>query len=39
VKNDLDQREDIRGMIQHPIWSRFGIRRPLAALKNDVQAC
>jgi hypothetical protein len=39
VKNDLDQREDIRGIIQHPIWSRFGIRRPSAALGNDVQAC
>jgi hypothetical protein len=39
VKNDLDQTEDIRGIIQRPIWSRFGIRRPLAALRNDVQAC
>jgi hypothetical protein len=39
VKNDLDQREDIRGIIQRPIWSRFGIRRPLAALGNDVQVC
>jgi hypothetical protein len=39
VKNDLDQREDIRVIIQRPIWSRFGIRRPSAALGNDVQAC
>jgi hypothetical protein len=39
VKNDLDQREDIRGIIQHPIWSCFGIRRPSVALGNDVQAC
>jgi hypothetical protein len=39
VKNDLDQREDIRGIIQRPIWSRLGIRRPSAALRNDVQAC
>jgi hypothetical protein len=39
VKNDMDQREDIRGIIQRPIWSRFGIRRPSAALGNDVQAC
>jgi hypothetical protein len=39
VKNDLDQREDIRGIIQRPIWSRFGIRRPSVALRNDVQAC
>jgi hypothetical protein len=28
VKNDLVEREDIKGIIQHPIWSHFGIRRP-----------
>jgi hypothetical protein len=28
VKNDLVEREDIKGIIQRPIWSRFGIRRP-----------
>jgi hypothetical protein len=39
VKNDLDQREDVKGVIQRPIWSRFGIRRALIALGNDVQAC
>jgi hypothetical protein len=39
VKNGLDQREDIRGIIQRPIWSRFGIRRSSAALRNDVQVC
>jgi hypothetical protein len=39
VKNDLGQREDVKGIIQRPIWSRFGIRRPLNALGNDVQAC
>jgi hypothetical protein len=39
VKNDLSQREDVRGIIQRPIWSRFGIRRPLTALGSDVQAC
>jgi hypothetical protein len=27
VKNDLSQREDVIGIIQRPIWSRFGIRR------------
>jgi hypothetical protein len=32
VKNDLVEREDIKGIIQHPIWSRFGIRRPLLPL-------
>jgi hypothetical protein len=39
VKNDLSQREDVKGIIQCPIWSRFGIRRPLFALGNDMQAC
>jgi hypothetical protein len=39
VKIDLSQREDIKGIIQSPIWSGFGIRRPLIALGNDVQAC
>jgi hypothetical protein len=39
VKNDLSQREDVKGIIQCPIWSRFGIRWPLIALWNDVQAC
>jgi hypothetical protein len=28
VKNDLSEREDVRGIIQRPIWSRFGIRGP-----------
>jgi hypothetical protein len=39
VKNDLSEREDIKGIIQRPIWSRFGIRRPSTALGNDIQAC
>jgi hypothetical protein len=39
VKNDLNQREDVRGVIQHPIWSSFGIRRSSIALGNKVQAC
>jgi hypothetical protein len=38
VKNDLSQRKDVKGIIQRPIWSRFGIRRPPTALGNDVQA-
>jgi hypothetical protein len=33
------EREDIKGIIQRPIWSRFGIRRPSLALGNDIQAC
>jgi hypothetical protein len=39
VKNDLSQREDVKGIIQRPIWSRFGIRRPTTALWNDIQTC
>jgi hypothetical protein len=39
VKNDLSGREDVKGIIQRPIRSRFGIRRPLIASGNKVQAC
>jgi hypothetical protein len=39
VKNDLAEREDIKGIIQRPIWSHFSIRRPSLALGNDIQAC
>jgi hypothetical protein len=39
VKNDLNLREDVRGIIQRLIWSHFGIRRPSIALGNEVQAC
>jgi hypothetical protein len=39
VKNDLVEREDIKGIIQHPIWSRFVIKRPATALGNNIQAC
>jgi hypothetical protein len=39
VKNDMVEREDIKGIIQRPIWSHFGIRRPSLALGNDIQAC
>jgi hypothetical protein len=39
VKNDLVEREDIKGIIQRPIWSHFGISRPSLALGNDIQAC
>jgi hypothetical protein len=39
VENNLTEREDIRGIIQRPIWSRFGIRRPATALGNDIEAC
>jgi hypothetical protein len=39
VKNDLSEREGVEGIIQHPIWSRFDIRRPSIAIGNKVQAC
>jgi hypothetical protein len=39
VKNNLIERKDIKGIIQRPIWSRFGIRRPATALGNDIEAC
>jgi hypothetical protein len=39
MKNDLSQREHVKGIIQRTIWSRFGIRRSSNALGNDMQAC
>jgi hypothetical protein len=39
VKVDLSEREDIKGVIQRLIWSRFGIRRPTIVVGDDVQAC
>jgi hypothetical protein len=33
------EREDVRGIIQHPIWSRFSIRKLSIAIGNKVQAC
>jgi hypothetical protein len=39
VKNDLSEREDVRGIMQRTIRSRFGIRRPSIASGNEVQAC
>jgi hypothetical protein len=39
VRNDLDKREDIRGVIQWPIQSRFGIKRPAIVNNKRTQAC
>jgi hypothetical protein len=39
VKNNLIEREDIKRIIQHLIWSRFSLRRPTTALENDTEAC
>jgi hypothetical protein len=39
VKNDLKKREDIKEIIQRPIWSRFGLQRPKVNIDSDVEAC
>jgi hypothetical protein len=39
VKNDLIERNDMKEIIQRPIWSRFGLRRPKVAIEGDVEAC
>jgi hypothetical protein len=39
VKNDLKKREDIKEIIQRPIWSRLGFRRPKVNIDSDVEAC
>jgi hypothetical protein len=39
AENNLTEREDIRGIVQRPIWSRFDIRRLATALGNDIEAC
>jgi hypothetical protein len=39
VKNDLVEREDAKDIIQRPIQSRFGIRRPSIINSDKAQAC
>jgi hypothetical protein len=39
VKNYLSEREYVKGLMQCPIRSRFGIRRPSIASGKEVQAC
>jgi hypothetical protein len=39
VKNGLKTREDIKEIIQRPIWSRFGLRRPKVEIDGNVEAC
>jgi hypothetical protein len=38
-KNDLIKREDIKGIIQRPIWSRFSLRRLKVDIDDNVEAC
>jgi hypothetical protein len=39
VKNDLIKREYIKEIIQHPMWSHFGFRRPKVTIEGDIEAC
>ena len=39
VKNDLVKREDIKDVIQWPIRSCFGIKRPTIVNTEKAQAC
>ena len=39
VKNDRIEREDIKEIIQRPIWSRFGLRRPKVTIDQNDEAC
>jgi hypothetical protein len=39
VKSDLKAREDIKEIIQRPIWSRFGLRRPKVEIDGNVESC
>ena len=38
-KNDLKSREDIKKIIMHPIWQRFGLRRPKVELNEAAEEC
>jgi hypothetical protein len=39
VKNDLNAMEGIKEIIQRPIWSCFGLRRPKVEIDDAVEAC
>jgi hypothetical protein len=39
VKNDLVAREDVKEVIMHPIWSRFGLRKPKVEIDEAAEAC
>jgi hypothetical protein len=39
VKNNLKAREDIKEIVQCPIWSHFGLRRPKVEIDDAVEAC
>jgi hypothetical protein len=37
--DDLTTREDIKEVIMHPIWSRFGLRKPKVEIDDAAEAC
>jgi hypothetical protein len=39
VKNDLETREDIKGIIMRPIWQSFGLRRPKVEMNEAAEEC
>jgi hypothetical protein len=39
VKNDLKAREDIKQIIQRPIWSHFGLLRSKVEIDGNVESC
>jgi hypothetical protein len=39
VKNDLKAREDITDIIMHPIWPRFGLRKPKVGIDEAGEEC
>jgi hypothetical protein len=39
VKNDLKAREDIKDIIMHPIWQRFGLWKPKVDIDEAVEEC
>jgi hypothetical protein len=39
VKNDLKAREDIIEINMHPIWSRFGLRKPKVEIDEATEEC
>jgi hypothetical protein len=38
-ENDLKAREDIKGIIMRPIWSRFGLRKPKIEIDEAAEKC
>jgi hypothetical protein len=39
VKSDLKAREDIKDIIMHPIWQRFGLRKPKVEMDEAAEEC